>query len=146
QPIGSTDRHGPAKPQAALGLASASQPSANRHPAPRDTETHQASRGCPPAPPRAPKPPLGATPRPPTPRPTAQAFTDAEQDLLDGVQRGTKDCEPVRGRGRLPKSARAGIECDSPDPAVARVGFYVFANGEAMINAYLSRMEAEGVE
>ena len=44
-----------------------------------------------------------------------------------------------------PKAALAGIECDSPDPAVARVGFYVFADGEDMINAYLSRMEAEGV-
>ena len=98
-----------------------------------------------PATPKPTKPPVIATPRPPTPRPTAQGFTDAEQDLLDGVQRGTKDCQPLRGRGELPKAALAGIECDSPDPAVARVGFYVFADGEDMINAYLSRMEAEGV-
>src|SRR6476646_11475335 len=40
----------------------------------------------------------------------------------------------------------AGIECDSTDPAVARVGFYVFANDEDMLATYLARMQAEGVE
>jgi len=87
-----------------------------------------------------------ATPRPPTPRPTAPGFTDAEQHLLDGVQRGTKDCEPARGSGELPKDALAGIECNSTDPAVARVGFYLFANDDDMIDVYMARMGAEGVE
>jgi hypothetical protein len=81
-----------------------------------------------------------------TPRPTAPGFTDAEQDLLDGVQRGTKNCQPAGGSDELPKDALAGIECDSTDPAVARVGFYQFANDEDMLNAYLSRMKAEGVK
>ena len=39
----------------------------------------------------------------------------------------------------------AGIECDSTDPAVARVGFYAFANDEDMLATYLARMQAEGV-
>jgi hypothetical protein len=87
-----------------------------------------------------------ATPRPPTPRPTAPSFTDAEQDLLDGVQRGTKNCLPVRVGNELPRNALAGIECNSTDPAVARIGFYVFANDDDMLNAYLSRMNAESIE
>ena len=87
-----------------------------------------------------------ATPRPATPRPTAPGFSAAEQDLLDGVQRGTTNCEPAGGSDDLPRDALAGIECDSTDPAVARVGFYLFANDEAMLAAYLARMEAEGIE
>jgi hypothetical protein len=81
-----------------------------------------------------------------TPRPTAVGFASAEQNLLDGVQRGAKDCQPVRGSDVLPKDALAGIECDSTDPAVARVAFFQFANDDDMLNAYLSRMKAQGVE
>jgi hypothetical protein len=88
---------------------------------------------------------VDVTPQPDTPRPTAAGFSAAEQDLLDGIQRGTKDCHPVRGSDVLPKDAVAGIECDSTDPAVARVGFYQFANDDDMLNAYLLRMRAEGV-
>jgi hypothetical protein len=81
-----------------------------------------------------------------TPRPTAQGFTKDEQDLLDGVQRGTENCLPARAGDGLPTGAIAGIECDSTDPAVARVGFYLFAGDQAMVDAYLARMQAEGVE
>jgi hypothetical protein len=81
-----------------------------------------------------------------TPRPTAAGFTAAEQHLLDGVQRGTKNCQPAGGSDDLPREALAGIECDSMDPAVARVGFYLFADDDDMLNAYLLRMKAEGVE
>jgi hypothetical protein len=87
-----------------------------------------------------------ASPQPATPRPSASGFTAAEQHLLDGVQRGTKDCQPVRGSDVLPKNAVVGIECDSTDPAVAQVGFYQFANDEDMLSAYLERMRTEGVE
>jgi hypothetical protein len=87
------------------------------------------------------KPPVVATPRP-----TAPGFTAAEQNLLDGVQRGTKNCQPARGSEELLADALAGIECDSTDPAVDRVGFYLFASDEDMVNAYLFRMNAEGVE
>ncbi len=80
-----------------------------------------------------------------TPRPTAPGFSAAEQNLLDGVQRGTTNCQPARG-SQLPNDAIAGIECDSTEPAVARVGFYLFANDEDMLAAYLARMEAEGIE
>jgi hypothetical protein len=95
--------------------------------------------------------PLPATPAPTeppvaTPRPTAAGFTDAEQHLLDGVQRGTVNCQPAGRDSELPKNAVAGIECDSTDPAVARIGFYAFANDEDMLATYLARMHAEGVE
>jgi hypothetical protein len=110
------------------------------------TVTPAPSLTPPPATPAPSKAPVIATPRPPTPRPTSPAFTAAQQDLLDGIQRGTKDCQPARGSAELPKGAIAGIECDSTDPAVARVGFYMFANDDDMIDAYLTRMRAEGVE
>ena len=99
----------------------------------------------PPATPAPTKAPVG-TPRPPTPRPTAVAFNAAEQHLLDGVQRDTKNCEPAGGIEDLPGDALAGIECDSTDPAVARVGFYLFANDQDMIDAYMVRMRDEGIE
>jgi len=105
----------------------------------------------PPATPAPTQPPVVATPRPATPppatpRPTAPGFTAVEQHLLDGVQRGTTNCQPAGGSDDLPRDALGGIECDSTDPAVARVGFYRFADDEAMLDAYLFRMNAEGVE
>jgi hypothetical protein len=128
-----------------------------------NTTSAPASPSAPPAgPSAAPSAPPSATPlpsvQPPpappeptqqpdvaTPRPTAQAFSDDEQDLLDGVQRGTKNCRPA-GSDDLPGGAVAGIECDSTDPAVARIGFYLFGDDQAMVDAYLARMQAEGVE
>ncbi len=95
----------------------------------------------PPATPAPTDPPVIATPRP-----TSPGFSAAEQHLLDGVQRGEKDCRPASGRDELPPHALAGIECRSTDPAVARVGFYLFANDEDMLDAYLFRMNAENVE
>jgi hypothetical protein len=86
-----------------------------------------------------------ATPPPTAPPPATLDFTAGEQYLLDGVQRGTRNCQPAGGSDDLPRDAIAGIECDSPHPAVARVGFYLFANDNDMLNAYLFRMEAEGV-
>jgi catechol 2,3-dioxygenase-like lactoylglutathione lyase family enzyme len=124
------------------------------------------ARTSPPAPPAGPSaapsaapsptpvpsvPPPPATPAPTqqpdvaTPRPTAQGFSDDEQHLLDGVQRGTENCRPARG-DKLPDGAVAGIECDSAGPAVARIGFYVFADDQTMVDAYLARMQAEGVK
>lgn len=94
----------------------------------------------------APATPRPATPRPATPPPAAPSFTAAEQYLLDGIQRGASDCEPASGSGDLPRDAIAGIECASPDRAVARIGFYLFPNDDAMLDAYLARMRAEGVE
>jgi hypothetical protein len=89
--------------------------------------------------------PVVSTPRPTTPPSAPPDLTAAEQHLLDGVQRGTDDCRPAGGSGELPQGALAGIECGSTDPAVARVGFYLFPNDDDMVSAYLSRMSAEGV-
>ena len=128
----------PASPSAPPAL-----PSAPPTVTPAPSVTPLPSVTPPPAPTKA---PVIATPRPATPRPTAPDFTAAEQNLLDGVQRGTKNCQPAGGSDELPRDALAGIECDSTDPAVARIGFYLFANNEDMVNAYLFRMNAEGVE
>jgi hypothetical protein len=124
--------------------ASPSAPPAGPSAAP--SVTPRPSVAPPPATPAPTEIPVVATPQPASPRPTAPGFTAAEQHLLDGVQRGTKNCQPAGGSGDLPKNAIAGIECDSTDPAVARVGFYAFANDEDMLTAYLARMNAEGVE
>jgi hypothetical protein len=115
-------------------------------PSPSPTITPPPSVTPPPATPAPTKAPVIATPRPPTPRPTQPGLTAAEQNLLDGVQRGTKNCQSAGDSDELPGNALAGIECDSTDPAVARVGFYIFANDDDMIDAYLTRMRAEGIE
>jgi hypothetical protein len=81
------------------------------------------------------------TPQPATPRP----FTEAEKNFLPGIQRGTDNCVPVDGDD-LPKNALLGVECDGTDPAVDRVGFYLFRNDQDMIDAYRARMAAEGVD
>jgi hypothetical protein len=137
---------------AAIGLAACSAgpiaPSASPT-APPVAVVPSASPTVTPAPIVTPPPATPAPTKPPaiaTPRPTAPDFTAAEQHLLDGVQRGTRNCQPASGSDDLPKDATAGIECDSTDPAVARVGFYLFANDDDMLNAYLLRMRAEGVE
>jgi hypothetical protein len=72
-------------------------------------------------------------------------LTDAEQRFLAGVQRGMKDCLPVRGSD-LPDDAVLGIECGSTEAAIAQMGFYQFTNDENMLDAYLFRMNAEGIE
>lgn len=124
--------------------ASASAPSASPSAPPASPSAAPAASPLPSVTPPAATPAPAGTPQPATPRPTAAGFSPAEQDLLDGVQRGTENCEPARG-GDLPPAAIAGIECDSTASGVARVGFYRFADDEAMLDAYLARMEAEGV-
>ena len=57
--------------------------------------------------------------------------------------RDATNCVPVRDK--LPGDAIAGIDCASPAQAVARVGFYLFANDNDMLEAYEARMIAEGV-
>lgn len=91
-------------------------------------------------------PPPTVAPPPATPAPSARDFTADERYLLDGVRRGAVDCEPVAGSDDLPENAIAGIECASPDPAVSRIGFYLFENEADMLDAYIARMTAEGIE
>jgi hypothetical protein len=81
----------------------------------------------------------------PTPRPTAPAFNRAERYLIDGIMRGEGDCSPVRG-DRLPPGAIGGIDCDLVSTPVARMGYYLFRNDADMLDAYIARMDAEGVE
>ena len=80
---------------------------------------------------------------PEKPDPAIVEFTPDEMYLVDGIQRGVSDCEPVRDK--LPKDAVAGIECLGKDWFVARVGYYLFENDEEMLEHYFARMQAEGV-
>src|SRR5262245_8759556 len=100
-----------------------------------------------PTPPATPIPTAAPSPaRTPaaTPDPTATpglvAFTAKERYLQRGVLRDAVACQPVRTD--LPKQAVAGIECASKDPAVARIGFYLFKTDAAMLAAYFARMDA----
>jgi len=80
---------------------------------------------------------------PEKPDPAIVEFTPDEMYLVEGIERGVSDCEPVRDK--LPKDAVAGIECLGKDWFVARVGYYLFENDEQMLDHYFARMEAEGV-
>jgi hypothetical protein len=133
---------------AAVALAACSASPAEPAPSPSASPTTPSS---PPtaAPVSTPEP--SATPRPSatppaaSPDPAPADFTADEQYLYDGVVRGAIDCEPAAGSDDLPQKAIAGLECDSDDPAVARIGFYLFENDDDMLDAYVSRMNAEGV-
>lgn len=72
-------------------------------------------------------------------------FTVAERYLFDGVLRGATECQPAGGSDDRPRDAIAGIECASSDPAISRIGFYLFENDAAMVDAHVWRMTAEGV-
>jgi hypothetical protein len=95
-----------------------------------------------PTPPARPAPDPSDAPE--TPDPAIVEFTPGEIFLSDGIVRDLSDCEPVRGE-LLPSTAVAGIECLAENPYIARVGFYLFENDEAMFEHYVARMEAEGV-
>ena len=90
--------------------------------------------------------PSPTTAPPATPSTAPVVLTPDERYLLDGIRRGAIDCEPIRASADLPPGAIAGIECASDEPSVARIGFYRFATDQAMLDAYLARMRAEGVE
>lgn len=89
-----------------------------------------------PAPSAAVKPPAGA------PAEGLADFSAGERYLLDGVLRGATDCQPAAGSDEMPRNAIAGIECDSPDPSVARIAFYLFGGDQPMLKAYLAEMKA----
>jgi hypothetical protein len=122
-----------------------SQPPATASPSP---VASPAESPAPTAPSPTPRPSAepSATPAPVvTPRPTAEpiTFTKAERHLVDGIQRNALDCRPVRQE--LPPKAYAGVECRSDDPAVARMGFYLFHTDEDMLDAYYARVRGEGL-
>jgi hypothetical protein len=90
------------------------------------------------------------TPRPTTlPVPASPGsladFTAQERYLFDGIRRGATECQPAGGSDELPRDAIAGVECFSDEPGVARIGFYLFENDADMVDAYVFRMQAEGV-
>src|SRR5690606_15739459 len=95
---------------------------------------------------RSPEPTLAPTEAPASPvapTPVPAEPTAEEQYLIDGVLRGGEACRPVRTD--LPAGAIAGIECTADDPAVARLGFYLFADEATMLEAYFARMASEGI-
>ena len=98
-----------------------------------------------PEPSGAPTPAQTAEPTPePTPRPTEVAFSRAERYLIDGIMRGESDCSPVRGAD-LPGHAFAGIDCKLVGSPVARAGYYLFANDDDLLDAYMARVTVEGL-
>jgi len=97
--------------------------------------------------PSHPGPTPSVSPVPTKGRPSAKpdpTFTIDEQYLLAGIRRGAaNDCTPIRTG--LPAGATGGVECRSDDPAVARMGFYVFDGSAEMVEAYIRRMAVEGI-
>lgn len=89
--------------------------------------------------------PATASPATSSPSPSTQAVepSEAEAYLLNGVRSDIVGCVP--DRTDLPANATAAIECTSADPAVARVGLYLFAAQQGMLDAYFERMNAEDV-
>ena len=117
----------------------------NIGPSPSPAERQAAPSVPPVATPRAvATPDPSAFPVPQSPGSLAD-FTAAERYLFDGILRGAVECQPAGGSDELPRDAIAGIECNSADLGVARIGFYLFENDADMLKAYLSRMNAEGV-
>ena len=117
----------------------------NIGPSPSPSERQAAPSVPPVATPRAvATPDPSAFPVPQSPGSLAD-FTAAERYLFDGILRGAVECEPAGGSDELPRDAIAGIECNSNDLGVARVGYYLFDNDTDMLQAYLVRMNAEGV-
>jgi hypothetical protein len=84
---------------------------------------------------------------PAKPEPTeapAVTFTDAEQRLVDRLRvNAAQDCAPRRSD--LPPGATAGIECQVGTNVVDRVGAYQFPNDDVALDAYVQRLEANGV-
>ncbi|HET9520522.1 MAG TPA: hypothetical protein VFO73_05730 [Candidatus Limnocylindrales bacterium] len=130
---------------AACGSASIVPPP-SASPGPANPSAEPSTPATPPpsvTPPASPEP--SVTPPPARPSPVLGDFTAGERYLYDGVRRGAVDCEPAAGSDEVPAKAIAGLECWSDDPAVARVGFYLFENDADMLAAYTARMTAEGI-
>jgi hypothetical protein len=128
-------------PSAPTPSPAPSAPVASPTPAPSPTPDPSATPGQPsPTPPASPQP----TPEPSPSAPAEPTFTIDEQWLLAGIRRGAIDCKPIRTG--LPTGATGGIECRSDNLAVPRIGFYEFDGPAEMVEAYLARMKAEGIE
>lgn len=139
---------------AAFAFAACSSAPIEPRPSPSANPSNPPAQPSPSAPPTVTPPPSVAPPATPAPAkptaspatakpPAAVVLTRAERYLRDGALRDATNCVPVRDK--LPGDAIAGIECASPARAVARVGFYLFANDDDMLEAYEARMIAEGV-
>src|SRR5918994_5412084 len=130
---------------AACGSAGSPSPSSPVDPSPSpnlpSVDPSAAPTDTPSEAPADPASPAPASPVPASPAPVEPSAQ--ERYLIDGVLRGGDDCRPVRED--LPAGAVAGIECAADDPAVARLGFYLFESDATMLAAYFARMDEEGV-
>ena len=112
--------------------------------APSDPSTPAPTQPTPTPEPVAPTPEPTVAPTPePTPEPTPVAFNRGERYLIDGIMRGEGECRPVRSN--LPDGAIAGIDCEQVEGPAARIGYYLFEDEASTVDAYLARMQAEGV-
>ena len=129
---------------AAVAVAACSAAPTAPSPSPSAWPPVTTARPSPVPPVATPEPTDPNTPRA-TPAPSGLDYTAGERYLQDGIRRGAVDCAPAAGSDEMPGAAIAGIECDSDDPALARIGFYLFANDTDMLEAYRSEMKAQGV-
>jgi hypothetical protein len=91
------------------------------------------------------KPAPTAAPADPEPTEAPVTFTEAEQRLVDRLRvNAAVDCAPRRSG--LPAGATAGIECQVGTSLVDRVGAYQFPNDDRALDAYVERLEANGVQ
>ena len=90
------------------------------------------------------------TPAPPaeTPAPTeapAEPMTPEEEALIGQLRLDAAvNCAPRRED--LPEGAIRAIECEPADPLVARVGIYLFGEGNQAAYTYMTRMASFGVD
>lgn len=108
--------------------------------------SHTPSSPSPPAPSSTPSvspTPPASTPVP-TRKPSVGPLTVEETYLIAGARADLFDCVPLRDG--LPAATYGAIECLADDPAVARVGLFMFDGDIDMMAAYFARMDAEGVK
>ena len=96
----------------------------------------------PPQPPAPSTSPLGTSP--PAASATPVAWTKLERTIRAGIREdAAQGCLPRRHD--LPAGTIAAVECRPRDPAVARVGFYLFGSQDQAFDHYRNRLRAEGL-
>ena len=81
---------------------------------------------------------------PPAASATPVAWTELERTIRAGIREdAARGCAPRRHN--LPPGTIAAVECRPRDPAVARVGFYLFGSPDEAFAHYRNRLRAEGL-
>lgn len=79
-----------------------------------------------------------------SPSPSPVEPTPPEMALLSGARLDLQGrCAPLRTE--LVATALAGVACTPSDPAIAQVRLYLFEDQQALLDAYLARLAAQGI-